>query len=252
MAFLSPQLWRSHNIWKRWLNHPKQDAQRLARVYCKLRPAMVKVENWWVLSFDCLKLIRCRWLCLEVWFTNYEDTAAAQALKKSVEKPLDKEMDTSQSSSGSILNASANMKANQLTEILYFILCSGSLLWGSTKLCGVTMERSRASFMNVVHLHWDDYTQGLHVAILVEHKAQKFFFFLSEEFSWASHCDEHGARIAWTRSNKPGFDPGHPMEWLTTRCGDTPRVHGGTWPSHIPSHSNKTDVPPRHQPEAVS
>ena len=28
-------------------------------------------------------------------------------------------------------------------------------LWGSTKLCGVTMERSWASFMNVVHLHWE-------------------------------------------------------------------------------------------------
>ena len=121
---------------------------------------------------------------------------------------------------------------------------------GSTKLCGVTMERSWASFMNVVHIHWDAYMQGLHVAILVEHKAQKFFF--SEEFSWASHCDEHGARIAWTRSNRPGFDPGHPMEWLTTRCGDPPWVPGGTWPSHIPSHSNQTDVPPCYQPEAVS
>ena len=139
-------------------------------------------------------------------------------------------------------------KSNHSSEIITV----DDVLWGSTKLCGVTMERSWALFMNVVHLHWDDYTQGLHVAILVEHKAQKFFFFLSEEFSWASHCDEHGARIAWTRSNRPGFDPGHPMEWLTTRCGDTPRVHGGTWPSHIPSHSNKTDVPPRHQPEAVS
>ena len=27
--------------------------------------------------------------------------------------------------------------------------------WGSTKLCGVTMERSWASFMNVVHSLWD-------------------------------------------------------------------------------------------------
>ena len=52
---------------------------------------------------------------LEVWFTNYEDTAAAQALKKSVEKPLDEEMDTCQSSFESIFNASAKMKANQLT-----------------------------------------------------------------------------------------------------------------------------------------
>ena len=75
-----------------------------------------------------------------------------------------------------ILEKRVRMLACSIRCFQHLVVSNRSGLLGSTKLCGVTMERSWASFMNVVRLHWDDYTQGLHVAILVEHKAQKFFF----------------------------------------------------------------------------
>ena len=46
-----------------------------------------------------------------------------------------------------------------VTEILRWQLCL--TFQGSTNLCGVTMERSWASFMNVVHTHWDTDTLNL-------------------------------------------------------------------------------------------
>ena len=72
MAFLSPQLWRSHNIWKRWLNHPKQDAQRLARVYCKFKTCygqsgeLMSLE-FWLSQVDQMQMALFGGLVYQLW-----------------------------------------------------------------------------------------------------------------------------------------------------------------------------------------